>query len=331
MKQVSAVVAILLVLTSCQRAPEAVEVTYSDHCGEVPRPGNAQLALSDATDEWFKVYETSPDTYAIVEPFHYQETISHLIVGSERALLFDTGMGFFPIRPVVERLTNLPVTVLNSHTHYDHVGGNAEFSSILAVDSDYTRANMAGFPHDRIADETAAEAFCPELPDTADPDAFLTRAWTANRYVEDGEMLDLGGRKLQVLRVPGHTPDATALLDTKNGMLFTGDSFYDAAIWLFVRETSLADYTQSIMRLAKIEGDVQYLLGAHNEARVNAGAISRVVEALELLKTGEIAPVDENHGLLRFEIDGVEFVTSEEVLQGSKGDVSNGGSGLEGW
>ena len=331
MTRAIAVVAIFFVLTSCQHEPEAVTVTYSDHCSEVPRPGNAKLALRDASDGWFKVYETSPNTFAIVEPFHYQETISHLIIGFERALLFDTGMGFFPIRPVVERLTKLPVTVLNSHTHYDHVGGNAEFSNILAVDSDYTRANMAGFPHDRIASETAIATFCPKLPDSADPRTFSTKAWKASGYVEDGDILDLGGRTLEVLLVPGHTPDAAALLDDDTGLLFTGDSYYDAAIWLFVRETSLADYTQSIARLAKIEKNVQYLLGAHNEARVNASEIAKVVSALKLLKTRSIAPVDDDQGLLRFEIDGVAFVTTEQVLQGDKRDVSNGGSGLEGW
>jgi glyoxylase-like metal-dependent hydrolase (beta-lactamase superfamily II) len=326
-----AVIAILLVVSSCLREPEAIKVTYSDHCDEVPRPGNAKLALSDASDGWFKVYETSPNTFAIVEPFHYQETISHLIVGSERALLFDTGMGFFPIRPVVDRLTKLPVTVLNSHTHYDHVGGNAEFSNILAVESDYTRANMAGYMHDRIASETVAAAFCPDLPVDADPQTFATNPWKANRYVEEGEVLDLGGRQLEVLVVPGHTPDATALLDAENGLLFTGDSYYDAPIWLFAPETSLVDYATSIARLAELEGDIRYVLGAHNEARVDAGGITKVVAALALLRQGDIAPVSRDSGLLRFEIDGIEIVSSEQALQGRQGDISKGGSGLDGW
>ena len=62
-------------------------------------------------------------------------------------------MGLAPIRPVVEELTGLPVVVLNSHTHYDHMGGNAEFETILALDSDYGRHNAAGWDHDTVSGE----------------------------------------------------------------------------------------------------------------------------------------------------------------------------------
>lgn len=321
----------LLVLFGCQQENKQATVLFSAHCSEIPRPGNAQLVMSDASDDWFQVYETAPGTFAIVEPFHYQETISHLILGTERALLFDTGMGFFPIRPVVERITELPVAVLNSHTHYDHVGGNAEFAEILAVDSAYTRANMAGFTHERIASETSAAAFCEELPEDAEPQGFSTRPWQASRFVEDGEILDLGERQVQVLLVPGHTPDATALLDAENRLLFTGDSFYDAPIWLFVRETRFSKYSDSISRLADIESSVTYVLGAHNEARVDDGGVAKVDAAFKRLREGTQAPASRDDGLLRFEIDGVEFVTSEQALQDQQGDVTSGGSGLEGW
>tara|TARA_R110002096_G_scaffold161007_3_gene327365 strand:- start:15148 stop:16143 length:996 start_codon:yes stop_codon:yes gene_type:complete len=330
MTKIAPVVVALLVIVACQVNTELPAVTYSAHCSKIPRPGNSTLPLNDASDGWFQVYETAPDTYAIVEPFHYQETISHLIVGTERALLFDTGMGFFPMRPLVERITKLPVTVLNSHTHYDHVGGNAEFPTILAVDTRYTHANMAGFKHARIASETAAAAFCPELPDNADRDSFATQAWQANEYIQDGQVLELGGRQLQVLLVPGHTPDAIALLDADNGLLFTGDTYYDAPIWLFAGETSLSDYAQSIGRLAEVEGQVRYLLGAHNEARVDAGAIAQVAAAFEKLRSGNITPVDESDGILNYDIDGIEFVSSMPVLQGQQGDLSTGGSGIEG-
>lgn len=82
------------------------------------------------SDPWFEVYKVAPVTFAIYEPHQSEETISYLILGREKALLFDTGMGISDIRKVVEELTKLPVIVLNSHTHNDHVGGNWQFDTI---------------------------------------------------------------------------------------------------------------------------------------------------------------------------------------------------------
>lgn len=328
------VILIGLVLAGCQAdqagTDEPAEAVVQQ-CEGIPRPANARLPLSDASDDWFQVYQTSANVYSIVEPYHYQETISHLIVGEDRALLFDTGMGFLPIRPVVERITSLPITVLNSHTHYDHVGGNSEFSEILAIDSDYTRANMAGFSNEKLSVDLDLGAFCRGTPAGFDRGTFRTKPWKSTRYVADGELLDIGGRTLRVLHVPGHTPDATALLDAENGLLFTGDSYYDGAIWLFVPETSLADYEKSIERLAAIEGSVDYLLGAHNAARVDATVLGAVKTAFGKLVSGDLQPSDEDEGRLLFNIDGIEFLTARPVLDGHRGAVSRGGSGLDTW
>ena len=299
-------------------------------CEGLPQKDNAALPLSAASDDWFQVYETSAGVFSIVEPYQVQESISHLIVGEERAILFDTGLGLLPIRPVVERITDLPVTVLNSHTHFDHVGGNAEFSSILAIDSDYTRANMAGFDHRRIADDFTPEAFCIPPPSGVDLDGIHTRPWKASSYVEDGEILDLGGRRLEVLHVPGHAPDATALLDAENGLLFTGDTFYAAELYLVAPETNLDEYELSITRLASIEKDVKYLLGAHDAARVNAGRLKEVRDAFHKLRSGEYSGVEDD-GRLVFTIDDIEFVTAQPVLDGELGDITKGGSGLDSW
>src|SRR5262245_57368022 len=106
--------------------------------------------------------------FAIAEPLQFEETISYLIVGRDRALPSDTGLGLVPIRPVVEELTGLPVTVLNSHTHFDHVGGNAEFEDVIARDTEYTRSNARGFPHEKLAGEVEPASFCGGAPKGAD-------------------------------------------------------------------------------------------------------------------------------------------------------------------
>jgi|GEM_PF-242432 len=320
-------------LVGCQAeqgTPQQETASFAAACEGLPRKENAALPLSAASDDWFQVYETSEGVFSIIEPYQSQESISHLIVGDDRAILFDTGLGLLPIRPVVERITDRPVTVLNSHTHFDHVGGNAEFSSILAIDSDYTRASMAGFSHRRIAADFAPDAFCMPPPSGVDLDVIHTRPWKASGYVEDGEILELGGRRLEILHVPGHAPDATALLDAANGLLFTGDTFYAAELWLVAPETNLDEYDRSITRLASIEKDVKYLLGAHASARVDAGFLTGVRGAFHKLRSGDF-PGTQVGGRLVFAIDGFEFVTAQPVLDGKQGDITKGGSGLDSW
>ncbi len=319
-----------MLVAGCGHADEALSVgDYS--CDSVPRPENVRLRLSTFSDDWFQVYESADGVYSIVEPYQLQETISHLIIGEDRALLFDTGVGLLPIKTVVERITSLPMIVLNSHTHYDHVGGNWEFSTVLAVDSDYTRANMDGFDNKRIAEDFLPEAFCKGAPEGSDPASFSTKPWKQSRYVQDGEVLDLGGRKLEVLRVPGHTPDALALLDVENRLLFTGDSWYDASLWLFAPETSLQDYEASISRLATLDGEVDFLLGAHNSARVDAGRLQAVVEAFRRIRAGDYAAETDDYNRLAIEIGDVRILTAQPALDGKQADISKGGSGLDKW
>src|SRR5262245_38307742 len=99
-----------------------------DWCKQLPRPEYKSLERVYVPDAWFEVYRIRPGVFAIYEPHQFQEVISYLITGPKDALLFDTGMGISRMRPLVEYLTKLPVQVLNSHTHADHVGGNFEFS-----------------------------------------------------------------------------------------------------------------------------------------------------------------------------------------------------------
>ena len=321
---------ILMSLVACtsEQKNYVEDSSFADTCINLPVAANKELPLSSASDDWFQVYESYEGVYSIVEPFQFQMSISHLILGNDRALLFDTGMGILPIKPVIERITSLPLTVLNSHTHFDHVGGNAEFSDILAIESAYTKQNMLGFKHDEVAGDVAAEAFCGDSPTGLDVNAYHTRAWSASNYITDGESINLGGRIIEVMHVPGHTPDAVALLDEENGLLFTGDTFYDDNLWLFSPETSLDDYSNSIDRLVGIEDKIKYIFGAHTSARVNTGRLAKVQASLKKLRSGETNPINEIQGRLIYQIDGINFVTSRAALEGKQGDIKAGASGL---
>lgn len=317
--------------TAAPAAAPAAALAAPDFCASLPRPGNAALPAVPVISDWFEVYEVADGVYALVEPYQYQETISYLITGTDRALLFDTGLGLVRIRPVVEQLTRLPVDVINSHTHYDHVGGNAEFDSILALDTPYTHANMAGFPAENLATEVAPTAFCHEPPAGTDKANFHTRAWQATRFVRDGEKLDLGGRQIEILQVPGHTPDALALFDRANGLLWTGDTYYDGGLWLFVAETDLDQYEHSLERLLALLPDVTWLLPAHNVARVSPDNLKAVPPALAQVRSGKLTGRKEEWQTLVFEVDGVTIVTAQPVLDGVKADTSRGGYGFTLW
>ena len=243
--------------------PASPQPETPDWCKSLPRPEYKSLERIQVSDSWFEVYKVAPNTFAIYEPHQFEEVISYLILGNGAALLFDTGMGISDIRKLVSELTPLPVIVLNSHTHNDHVGGNWQFDTIYAIDTDFTRRNAKGSSTD-AQDELASGQICGELPKGFDRKSYRTKPWTITKYVQDGDVLDLGHRQLQIIATPGHTPDSICLFDSAAGLLFTGDTYYPAPIWLYRPETDLAAYESSVLRLRLHVQNVKLVLGAHN-------------------------------------------------------------------
>ena len=121
-------------------------------CRALPRPEYKVLQRVPISDPWFEVYKVAPAVFAIYEPHQSEEVISYLIVGDKRAALFDTGMGISDLKKVTSELTRLPIVVLNSHTHNDHVGDNWQFDTIYAMDTDFTRENARGSREDAQAE-----------------------------------------------------------------------------------------------------------------------------------------------------------------------------------
>lgn len=87
---------------------------------------------------WFTVEIIDHDTLAISEYRHWEETHCFLLLGSDKALLIDTGLGVSNIRAVVNRLTDLPVEVFATHVHWDHIGGHKYFQGIFVHEAEKT-------------------------------------------------------------------------------------------------------------------------------------------------------------------------------------------------
>ncbi len=257
-----------------------------DWCKELPRPEYKALERVQVSDPWFEVYKVAADVYAIYEPHQSEEVISYLILGQQRAILFDTGMGISDIKKVVRELTKLPILVLNSHTHDDHVGGNWEFHTIYSMETAFSERNAKGSREDAQA-EIASGEICGALPKSFNPKTYRTRPWSITRYVHDNNTIDLGGRTIEILATPGHTPDAISLYDRANELLFTGDTYYPATIWIYRPETDLNAYAKSIQRLADLAPHLKLVLGAHNIPIAPPSVLPELVKAFADLRAGK--------------------------------------------
>jgi len=301
-----------LCLTAFIGAPFAqppAEPLRPEWCRQLPRPEYKALERLLPDEPWFEVYRIRPGVFAIYEPKQFEEVISYLILGEKRALLFDTGLGVGKISAVVARLTALPVTVVNSHTHFDHVGGNAEFHDIWNRNLVYTRHNMRGQTNIYSRDTLAPERLCGPLPPGIHAKSYTIRPWRSTHWLQDSEHIDLGGRVLEVLFTPGHTPDSLSLYDRRNGLLFTGDTFYPGPIYLFVPETDFAAYARSVTRLAALAPHVKLLLPAHNVPVAEPIFLKRLADAVADVQNGKAKPrVIENHREYLF--DGFSLLLS---------------------
>ena len=252
----------------------------------LPRPEWAQYESVAQPESWFEVYHIREDIFAIYEPGQFEEVISFLIIGSDRALLFDSGLGIGNMRSVIDSITDLDVIVLNSHTHYDHTGGNHQFAQILGRDTEWTRAREGGSTHEDVAEFLSPGWVWKELPADFDAQTYRSQPFTISTIVSEGYEIDLGDRVLEVLVTPGHAPDALCLIDRKNRLLFTGDTFYLAPLYTHLEGSDFWHFRRSAARLAGLAGDIDHVMTAHNVPVVDSRYLTQLGDAFDTIVDG---------------------------------------------
>ena len=181
---------------------------------------------------------------------------AYLLAGTERALLIDTGMTLKNAREIAEGLTDLPVSLLNTHGDPDHIAGNGAFPEVYM----------------HPAEEPNYRAF--HGPGEIVP-------------VEAGDLLELGGRVLEVIELPGHTPGSIALLDRYRRVLISGDSIQDGGIFMFGPGRDLRAYLKSLRALQKRSGEFDAIWPAHGSFPVTPELIPGLCLGAERILTGQ--------------------------------------------
>ena len=185
-----------------------------------------------------------------------------LLTGTERALLIDSGMTVRNAKEIAESLTDLPVSLLNTHADVDHIGSNDEFPT--------------AYMH---------PAECVNYHKHQGRRGSITPVW-------DGDILDLGGRRLEVISLPGHTPGSIALLDTGRRVLFSGDPVQDGRIFLFGPMRDVPAYLHSLRKLIRYVDRFDQIYASHGTLPLPPGVVQELIDGTVRVVQGEVAPED---------------------------------------
>ena len=249
----------------------------------------------------YRINQIHENTWIIGEDIRKDFTDSMaLVAGSKRAALIDTGCGVGDLKEVVSGLTKLPVTVLTTHVHLDHVGGHPLFdtdgqeseiyasplemrewkesgmeAASLKQRMDFLRAAVEG-------DEERYQKFAKSI---------VREGYFAYRPLTDGMTLDLGGVSLTACMVPGHTKESFVFVDMERGDAFAGDSI-NPTPWIFPESgTSVEEYGRAVERFRRKFPEVRHLYSGHCMEDIGVGIIEDTLRCVKEILAGAKDPL----------------------------------------
>lgn len=195
-----------------------------------------------------------------------------LVVGSRKALLFDTMIGLGELKPYLQAITRLPLIVVNSHGHLDHTGGNGQFERVYInfLDLAYWRIN-----------ERNISAVENTLQKDLDNCRFSFRYPPAFMDLKEDMVFDLGGCRARAIALPGHSPGSMGLFLPEKRLVLVGDAC-SPQMCLFMEETqSLWVYQETLMKLQQLDFD--YFVVGHYMRLFPKRLLSKCLAATELV------------------------------------------------
>ncbi|OPJ60394.1 MBL fold metallo-hydrolase [Clostridium oryzae] len=222
---------------------------------------------------WFTVEKIDHLTYAISEYKHWEQTHCYLLIGEKTSLLIDTGLGVADIKSVVTDLTDKPVQVVTTHVHWDHIGGHKYFNNIIVHEKEESWLN-GKFPIPlKIVKSNLMKEPC-DFPKDFDLDGYTIFQGRPTGILKDSDVIDLGGRKLEVYHTPGHSPGHICLYERSKGYLYSGDLIYEGTLYAFYPSTNPSDFMNSVSRMSKL--NITRILPGHYSLDIPVTLINEI-------------------------------------------------------
>lgn len=230
--------------------------------------------------EWFTTDKIDENTYILSEYRHWEETHCYLLNGEDKSLLIDTGLGICNIYNEVIKLTDKPIIAVATHIHWDHIGGHKYFPEFYAHEAELDWLN-GGFP---LSTETIREMVVDrcDLPKSFDVSGYTMFQGIPSRILKGSDKIDIGGRVIEVLHTPGHSPGHMCFWEKDNGYLFTGDLVYKDTLLAYYPSTDPEAYLASLEKIALLP--TKRVFPAHHSLEIEPEIIIRMRDAFRDLK-----------------------------------------------
>ena len=245
------------------------------------------LSERSSAGNWFTVEPLDATTFSIAEYGQWMKVHSYLFLGTERACLVDTGLGIGNIKTLITELTSLPITVISTHAHWDHIGNHDLFDDVWVHESERSWLS-GGYANEiqMVRDHLTERPFTKVTPSGFNPESYRPPISNATTMIRDGQLIDLGGRSLKLFHTPGHSPGHVCLFEAKTGYLVTGDLLYQGTLLAGLDDSDPNAFFDSIQRMNRLPG-ITRLLPGHGKLEIDRSLLQAAENAFREVKKKE--------------------------------------------
>ncbi|MBK8160374.1 MAG: MBL fold metallo-hydrolase [Rhodospirillaceae bacterium] len=220
-------------------------------------------------DRWFEMTRIDDGITLLWEPHVIPLMRCNIwhVRGRDRDLMIDTGMGIASLTEAAKNLLGKAVTAVATHTHADHIGSHHEFESTIVhkheaenlgkpseegtlLFSDFTDDELIKI---RVAGYEIDSDLITALPHAGyDLRSYRIHPARVTEIVEEGDVVETGDRRFEILHLPGHSPGSMGLWEASTGTLFSGDALYDGPLLDELGHSDIPAYVRTMKRLREL-------------------------------------------------------------------------------